>query len=145
MAQFSIHPQLVTDCHALGRLGLSHVLLHRNGALPWFILVPETGVTELCDLPSRERSQLMSEADAIARFTRQYFGTSKLNVAAIGNLVPQLHVHVVGRHSDDPCWPQPVWGNLPAGPAWPADRLSRIVAALRDRLELRQDILQPGA
>ena len=128
MSDFSLHPQLAADCRPLASLPLSELLLHRNAAVPWFILVPRVNETELCDLAAPDRVQLQRETDAVARFVRERFDVSKLNVAAIGNLVPQLHVHVVGRHTEDPCWPNPVWGYLKDGAEWSEDQ----VASLRD-------------
>ncbi len=141
MSEFSIHPQLVGDCHVLGRLVSSHLLLHRNSAVPWFILVPETEATELFELPPSMRRRLTDQADELARFIRDFFGSDKINVAAIGNVVPQLHLHVIGRSRQDPCWPRPVWGNLTSGMPWTPGRLSEIVTAASDRLGLEQDVL----
>lgn len=129
---FTVHPRLLADCHYLGRFALSHVLLHGNAGLPWFILVPEVGaeVTELHELDAAQRRALDEELDVVARFLKQALGAHKINVAAIGNIVAQLHVHVVGRRRDDPCWPGVVWGNLAEGPCWPAARVGAIAAAL---------------
>lgn len=125
---FEIHPQLLADCHEVGRLSLSHVLLHRNASLPWLILVPEVGadVRELYELDAHSRQALDTEIDTLARYLKQSLGAQKINVAAIGNLVPQLHVHVVGRHPGDPCWPGVVWGSLPPGPAWDPEKTREI-------------------
>jgi diadenosine tetraphosphate (Ap4A) HIT family hydrolase len=132
MAGFELHPQLLADCHPVGRLALSHVLLQRNAALPWLILVPEVvaDVRELYELDPAERRVLDAEIDVLARYLKRSLGAQKINVAAIGNIVPQLHIHVVGRHPADPCWPGVVWGNLPAGPAWSADQVKQIAAAV---------------
>lgn len=133
MAGFDLHPRLLEDCHGLGRLDLCHVLLHRNATLPWFILVPEvgTGVTELHEMDRDQRLRLDDELSRVARFVKSRLGAKKINVGAIGNLVPQLHVHVIGRDPADPCWPGVVWGRLPAGPEWPAERRDRIWSELR--------------
>ncbi len=132
MAGFELHPQLLADCHSVGRLALSHVLLQRNAALPWLILVPEVtaDVRELYELDPAERRVLDAEIDVLARYLKRSLGAQKINVAAIGNIVPQLHIHVVGRHPGDPCWPGVVWGNLPPGPAWSADQVKEIAAAV---------------
>lgn len=129
---FTVHPHLLADCHRLGRFALSHVLLHRNAGLPWLILVPEVGagVTELHELDAAQRRALDEELDAVARFLKQELDAHKINVAAIGNIVPQLHIHVIGRRRDDPCWPGVVWGNLPEGPGWTAARVDAIKAGL---------------
>jgi diadenosine tetraphosphate (Ap4A) HIT family hydrolase len=98
MSRFEIHPQLLHDCHRLGQLRLCHVLLHKNAAVPWLILVPETASSgDLLDLPGHVRNAAMDEAAIVARFIKNEFAVSKINFAAIGNIVPQLHLHVVGR------------------------------------------------
>jgi diadenosine tetraphosphate (Ap4A) HIT family hydrolase len=132
LPQPSIHPRLLEDCHWLGRFALSHVLLHRNAGVPWFILVPQVGpeIVELHQLDAAQRRLLDEELDTVAQFIKEQLGARKLNIAAIGNLVPQLHVHVVGRHEGDPCWPRVVWGNLPEGPAWSVERVEAIAHAL---------------
>lgn len=130
MSRFEIHAQLVADCHRLGRLELCHVLLHRDAALPWFILVPETGAQDLLELAPATRDLAVAEAAAVSGFVKKDLGWPKVNFAAIGNVVPQLHLHVVGRRPGDPCWPAPVWGRLET-----ADRYSRSeVQTLIDRL-----------
>jgi diadenosine tetraphosphate (Ap4A) HIT family hydrolase len=131
MAAFRIHPRLAADCHRLGRLALSDVLLHRDAALPWLILVPRVDAIELCDLTPGDRSALEAEIDGACALIRKAFpATTKLNVAAIGNLVPQLHVHVIGRHPGDACWPGVVWGKLDSGSTWPENRVRELAAML---------------
>lgn len=114
MSEFTIHQQLCLDTHYLGRLRLCHLLLHKNAVVPWFILVPETDVVDLLDLPEKFRRTPIEEAAVISAFVKQTFGCAKVNFASIGNVVPQLHLHIVGRTPADPCWPAPVWGNLRA-------------------------------
>jgi diadenosine tetraphosphate (Ap4A) HIT family hydrolase len=139
-AGFELHPQLLADCHQVGRFPLSHVLLHRNASLPWLILVPEVSadVRELYELAVESRRQLDAEIDTLAPYLKQSLGAQKINVAAIGNLVPQLHIHVVGRHPGDPCWPGVVWGNLPPGPAWEPDKISEIAAFIAAAPHIRE-------
>jgi diadenosine tetraphosphate (Ap4A) HIT family hydrolase len=139
-AGFELHPQLLADCHPVGRFPLSHVLLHRNASLPWLILVPEVSadVRELYELAVESRRQLDAEIDTLAPYLKQSLGAQKINVAAIGNLVPQLHIHVVGRHPGDPCWPGVVWGNLPPGPAWEPDKISEIAAFIAAAPHIRE-------
>jgi len=115
MEQAHIHAQLLADCHHLGKLPTSDVLLHRNAAVPWFILVPETLLSDVLDLPDEHRQAVVAECAAVSVFIKQVLGFDKVNFAGLGNVVPQMHLHVIGRHSADPCWPQPVWGNLPQG------------------------------
>jgi diadenosine tetraphosphate (Ap4A) HIT family hydrolase len=112
---FELAAQLRADCHVLGRLPLSHVLLLDKQEVPWFILVPETAVIELCDLGADEQAQLQGEVNALSHFVRAHYPVTKLNVAAIGNIVSQLHVHVIGRHAADPWWPNVAWGQVSAG------------------------------
>lgn len=141
MAPFVLDPRLAADCHRIGRLSRCDLLLHRNAALPWWILVPETACRELVALPEAERSEVRREIDAVSRFVLDTPGVEKLNVAAIGNVVAQLHVHVVGRHRGDPCWPAPVWGNLGGEAHYTdaeiAERTAALTRHLPDELPLR--------
>jgi diadenosine tetraphosphate (Ap4A) HIT family hydrolase len=91
---------------------------------------------EIFDLDVRERTHLMNELALLARLLKDLTGCDKINVAAIGNVVPQLHVHVVARRHDDPAWPRPVWGAVPARPYADAER-DRLIQALRQRIGLR--------
>lgn len=126
MPAFILHPQLTQYCHIMGRLPGCHVLLHRNASLPWYILVPESGVTQLHLLPAGLRHDLNQAMDAMAAFVLSQHDCEHTNVAAIGNRVPQLHVHVVGRWPGDPCWPGVVWGALAEAPARSAEELERL-------------------
>jgi diadenosine tetraphosphate (Ap4A) HIT family hydrolase len=110
----------------LGRTRLCHVLVADNAAVPWFVLVPETAAEELCDLDAATHAILMDEVHHLGRALRARFVVDKLNVAAIGNVVRQLHVHVVGRRREDYCWPGVVWGQ----PA-PARLGTTVLAAYR--------------
>jgi len=128
---FEIHPQLIADCHHLGSLPVCHVLLHKNAILPWFILVPEVGDEDLLDVDPETRNQIMQEAAWISAFIKKTMHCSKTNVAAIGNVVRQLHVHVVGRNPGDACWPRPVWGNLNTIASYTTKDLAEIVHAMQ--------------
>ena len=132
MSVFKIHPQLLTDCHHLGRFSTCHILLHKNATLPWFILVPETDIEDLLDLPPETRNQIMDEAALISAFIKSRWGCSKINTAAIGNVVRQLHVHVVGRDPGDACWPRPVWGNLDVVVGYSDEELEEIVREIAE-------------
>lgn len=131
MAPFAIHPQLLLDAHFIGTFPKSGVLLHKNAVVPWFILVPETEIVGLLDLPQEILTAVMEEAALISAFIKQTFGCAKINFASIGNVVPQLHLHIVGRKPDDPCWPAPVWGNLVEIREYSTGELGRIVELLR--------------
>ncbi|WP_455218085.1 HIT domain-containing protein [Kaarinaea lacus] len=108
--EFVLDSRLVKDCIVLGKLDISHLLLMNNSLVPWFILVPETDKTELIDLPHPDQARLLKEINLISGFTRTQFHCTKLNIGAIGNIVNQLHVHIIGRDSSDFCWPGVVWG-----------------------------------
>jgi diadenosine tetraphosphate (Ap4A) HIT family hydrolase len=137
MPNFRINDQLLADCHRIGRFELSHVLLHKNAAIPWFILVPETAIMDLFDLPEEQRNLTFKEAAVISRFIKLELHYPKVNFAGIGNVVPQLHLHIVGRRQDDLCWPAPVWGNLTVFWEYSASRLREIMELLLQRYSLR--------
>ncbi len=105
-----ISPQLQNDCFSLGMLGDNQLLLLNNALVPWFILVPHTDVTELFELDDETRLGLVRDSDTLAGFVKQVFNCDKINVASIGNVVSQLHLHVIGRRHNDFCWPGVVWG-----------------------------------
>ncbi|MBT5020310.1 MAG: HIT family protein [Planctomicrobium sp.] len=126
-----LHPQLAKDCHQLGKLPESILLLHKNSIITWFILVPQTQLTDLLDLPEEQRNRVMAECSLVSGFIRKQFGSPKINFGAIGNLVPQMHLHVIGRNPDDACWPQPVWGNLESFESYDEDEISQIIKALK--------------
>ncbi len=112
-----IHPQLTNDCFILGRLPLCHLLLMNDRNYPWFILVPDReDIREIYQLRSEDRQQLGKESCMLSEFLMDEFSGDKLNVAALGNQVPQLHLHHIVRFESDPAWPAPVWGRLPPVP-----------------------------
>jgi diadenosine tetraphosphate (Ap4A) HIT family hydrolase len=114
---FELHPRLRQDCLELGRFSLCRLLLMNDSQYPWFILVPERPeITEIFQLAEADQRQLWRESSALAKALHQAFQPDKLNIAAIGNLVPQLHVHHVVRYRGDKAWPAPVWGYAPAIP-----------------------------
>jgi diadenosine tetraphosphate (Ap4A) HIT family hydrolase len=110
-----LHPRLAADCMTVGDLCLSRVLLMDDATYPWLILVPRRpGLTEIVDLDGAARGRLMEEIVQVSHALRAVTRCDKLNVAALGNAVPQLHVHVIARRRDDAAWPHPVWGHAPA-------------------------------
>ena len=112
-----IHSQLVADCISLGRFPLCHLLLMNDQNYPWFILVPDRdNIREIYQLESADRSQLLKESCRLSEFVMTAFKGDKLNVAALGNQVPQLHLHHIVRYESDPAWPGPIWGKYPALP-----------------------------
>jgi diadenosine tetraphosphate (Ap4A) HIT family hydrolase len=129
-AHWQLHPTLARDCHILGSTPSAKLLLHRNAALHWFILVPETEVLDLLDLPGPQREALLEYASAISQFLKQTLGYPRVNVGALGLVVPQLHLHVVGRREGDLCWPAPVWGNLAGSAAYSDDQVEQLRSGL---------------
>ncbi|MFZ5789895.1 MAG: HIT family protein [Pseudomonadota bacterium] len=133
---FVLHERLAQDTVAVADLGLSALLLMQERRWPWLILVPRrAGVSEIADLVPADRALLVEEIAAATRLLQALYRPDKVNVAAIGNLVPQLHLHVVARYRNDPVWPKPIWGQLPPEPYEKT--------ALDDRLaELRHALTQ---
>jgi diadenosine tetraphosphate (Ap4A) HIT family hydrolase len=112
-----LHPQLQKDCLILGRFELSHLLLLNDSNYPWFILVPDRAdITEVYELSDQDRNQLWLESHVLSAHIMLQFGGDKLNIGAIGNLVPQLHLHHIVRYRSDLAWPAPVWGKTAARP-----------------------------
>lgn len=133
---YRLHPQLAADSHPVATLGLCELRLMDDANYPWLVLVPQLPETrELIDLEAAPRRQLMDEIDLAARMLRTRFRPHKLNIAALGNLVPQLHVHVIARFREDPAWPAPVWGRVAARPYDPEALVERI-RLLREGLDL---------
>jgi diadenosine tetraphosphate (Ap4A) HIT family hydrolase len=116
-----IDPRLLQDCLVLGRFELCHLLLMRDANYPWLILVPDRdGVTEIHRLEAADQQQLLRESVLLSRLLDELFRPDNLNVAALGNVVAQLHVHHIVRYRYDAAWPAPVWGRVPALPYTPA-------------------------
>ena len=102
--------KLQQDCYYLGEMDGVCLLLSRNAHFPWFILVPETDQTEFYKLEQGMQLQLLEMINRLSRFIKKMYKVDKLNIATIGNVVSQMHIHVVGRSNTDPCWPGVVWG-----------------------------------
>src|SRR5215510_1377849 len=131
---WSLNPQLAKDTVEVGDLLLARVLLMNDANFPWLLLVPRrSNVSEVFDLDEIEQGQLVSEITLLARVLKDVTTCDKLNIATIGNVVPQLHVHIVARRRDDAAWPRPVWGTLPARPYEPAER-DLLIAAIRQEV-----------
>ena len=132
---FALHPQLAADGIELARWPLSLVLLMNDGRFPWLILVPQRGgLREIHDLPAAERAVLVEEIARAGRLMQSAFRADKINTAALGNQVPQLHVHIIARFAGDAAWPNPVWSHGARRPMTVAERAERI-SALRPGLE----------
>ncbi|RTE86855.1 MULTISPECIES: HIT domain-containing protein [Gammaproteobacteria] len=114
---WQLNAQLEKDTVTVGDFPLSRVLIMNDAQYPWVILVPRVeGVTEAYELQAMEQQQLLQESSLLSMWLMRHFNGDKLNVAALGNVVSQLHVHHVVRFKSDPAWPAPVWGKLPAQP-----------------------------
>jgi diadenosine tetraphosphate (Ap4A) HIT family hydrolase len=137
-ARFELDPRLAADTHVVGDFELSRVLLMDDARFPWLILVPRRpGARELVDLPVDDQHVLLTEIDRCANALRTMDKPDKLNIAALGNVIAQLHVHVIARRMDDAAWPRPVWWGVGARVSYDANaaqlRLSSLRRALRTR------------
>jgi diadenosine tetraphosphate (Ap4A) HIT family hydrolase len=127
MSNFVLHPVLVAGTSLVADWPLCRVLLTEDSRYFWLTLVPRLpGIVEIMDLSEPDRVRLMEEAMRCSRVIRAHPGVTKLNVGALGNMVPQLHLHVIGRFPGDPAWPGPVWGHSPGVPYGEAERAARI-------------------
>ena len=134
---FMLDERLAADTHLVGDFELSRVLLMDDARFPWLILVPRhPNVRELIELPRDEQHELLDEINRCSHVLHALFKPDKLNVAALGNQVPQLHVHVIARRKSDAAWPRPVWGVVPA-----LDYDPKTLQTLRDTFRRR---LKPG-
>lgn len=110
-----LHPQLVEDTIIIGRFDLCILLLMNDENFPWFILVPDREhIQEIFQLEKNDQQILMAESSLLSEVLAKEFSADKLNIAALGNIVPQLHIHHIVRYKNDPAWPAPVWGKQPA-------------------------------
>lgn len=108
---FLLHPRLEADTITIGSLALSQLLLMNDSRFPWLVLVPRrNGAREMIDLDQADQVQLFNEMQTVLKAVSIAFKPDKLNLGAIGNLVPQLHVHIIARFEKDAAWPSPVWG-----------------------------------
>lgn len=133
-AVWSLDPQLERDSVVVGNFSLSHVRLMNDANYPWLLLVPRRhDMSEITDLAEIDQAELMREVARAVRALKTETACDKINVAAIGNVVPQLHVHVIARFRTDRAWPKPVWGALPSR-AYESSAMERLLDSLRKRL-----------
>lgn len=133
---FVLDERLERDCVSVIDLALSRLLMMNDRQYPWFILVPRRAeVSEIFQLSEPEQLQLQRESTHVGRVLMDMFAGDKLNVAALGNVVAQLHVHHIVRYRDDKAWPDPVWGKHPAQPFAPAEAAA-VVKKVRAALAL---------
>lgn len=127
MSAFVLDPRLAGDTLSVGELQLSRVLLFDDARYPWVILVPRrAGIREIHHLAPAERFMLLDESCRVAAALEQLYAPDKLNIGALGNLVPQLHLHHVARYRDDPAWPGPVWGHSARQPYADSEARARV-------------------
>jgi diadenosine tetraphosphate (Ap4A) HIT family hydrolase len=133
-APWFLHEQLARDTVAIGELPLSRALLMDDANYPWLVLVPRRpAAIEILDLGEAEQTRLMGEIALLARALKETTGCDKLNIAAIGNVVPQLHIHIVARNRNDAAWPRPVWGAVPPRAYEPVAQ-RRLIQAMQRQL-----------
>jgi diadenosine tetraphosphate (Ap4A) HIT family hydrolase len=131
---FELHPDLIRDTVEVARLALCRVGLMNDRTYPWLILSPMLpGLRDLHDVPPRHHAALMAEIGRASTTLQRLYTPDKMNVAALGNATPQLHIHVIARSAKDPAWPKPVWGIVPPQP-YPDDELRRTIARIREAL-----------
>ncbi|MBV8156362.1 MAG: HIT family protein [Dyella sp.] len=134
MSEFALDPRLANDTRPVASLALCDVLLMNDTRFPWLVLVPrQPGLVEICDLPSESQAALWQEVNRAAQALHELAPFDKLNLGALGNIVRQLHVHIVGRREGDAAWPGPVWGSGPAVP-YGEDALASVTEQLRAAL-----------
>ncbi len=135
MTDFTLHPQLAKDSVFVSKLKLCRVLLITDATYPWLVLVPERrDIREIHQLDDEDQQVLMQEISFVAESLEALVDADKMNVAALGNMVPQLHVHIIARFEGDPAWPAPVWGAVPKTP-YEKHQLEATVSSIRDALE----------
>ena len=133
---FQLHERLQQDCIAIGRFNLCQLLMMNDSQYPWFILVPERAdIKEIYQLNNADRQFLNQESCLLAENMAELFNADKMNIAAIGNLVPQLHIHHIVRYKTDKAWPAPVWGKFVAQP-YTDEQISELTAEVKAQLEI---------
>ncbi|MBT9300940.1 MULTISPECIES: HIT domain-containing protein [Pseudomonas] len=131
---FALDPRLQNDTLPIGDFPLCRLLLSNDSNYPWLILVPRiAGISEVFQLDADDQSRLWRETTTLAQLLNDGFGADKMNIGALGNVVSQLHVHVIVRKRDDVAWPAPVWGKHPALP-YTDDQVAVIRTRLRELL-----------
>ena len=132
--EFTLHPQIIQDTLDIGDMPLSRLRLMNDATYPWLILVPRRAdIVEIIDLVPDERVQLMSEISQVSQLLKAETKCDKLNIAALGNMVRQLHIHVIARFGTDMAWPRPVWGQNQAV-SYSEKQSSELISRLRDKL-----------
>ncbi|MGF1739683.1 HIT domain-containing protein [Vibrio profundum] len=141
---FSLHPQLANDTTQIGEFPLSLVLLHKDSAVPWLILVPKCAqAAELHRLSMQDQQQFLLESQAINKMLEETFQPDKLNLGALGNMVPQLHIHHIARFKHDIAWPAPIWGNT-KGQFRSQQEQEKLAGEIKQALEVNDNFVVSG-
>jgi diadenosine tetraphosphate (Ap4A) HIT family hydrolase len=131
---FTLHSRLAADCFLIGDFALCRVLLNNDARFPWCILVPRLAhLRDFHDVPAANRATLFDEIEWVSVALQRIGRADKMNVAALGNMVPQLHIHIIARRTNDAAWPAPVWS---AGAGTPYDDPQPLIAQLKAHLDL---------
>ena len=134
MYKTSLDPRLEKDSYEIGSIADSRILLMRNALFPWFIIVPNTNEIEYYKLSHEQQSNISKQINMLSGFIEKYFTIDKLNIGMIGNIVSQMHIHVIWRRQDDPCWPGVVWGTE-RSKAYEVDQVEKIKQNFRTYTE----------
>jgi diadenosine tetraphosphate (Ap4A) HIT family hydrolase len=136
-SDWQLDPQLAGDTISIGDMPLCRALLMKDATYPWLLLVPRRPqAVEIADLDIADQAQLIGEITHVSRTLKVFTSCDKINVAALGNTVAQLHVHVIARSRDDAAWPKPVWNAVPPR-SYDQAALDELLAKLRARIVLR--------
>lgn len=142
--KFELDSRLANDTVILGEFDLSLLLMNKDSRYPWFILVPKrAGITELFQLSEKDQQQLLKESSSLSEALYEHLNADKMNVAALGNMVPQLHLHHIARFTSDDAWPGPMWGQHPAIP-FESEDLARAVDTYQQALLDRDIAFRPS-
>ena len=127
---FKLHKKFLISSHHITDLQLCSIRLHDNSKFPWLILIPKRNkITDMSDLNSKDQIQLIKEIVFVSKIMKKLFKTSKLNVEKIGNMVPQLHIHIIARSKKDSSWPLSVW--VVKGKSYKVKALKEIISKIR--------------
>jgi diadenosine tetraphosphate (Ap4A) HIT family hydrolase len=139
MTNFILHPQLENDSALVIELTLCMVRLINDANYPWLILVPQVAdISDVIDLSDDQQQILWQESAMVSRALKHLFAPDKLNVAALGNMVPQLHLHHIVRYQNDVSWPKPIWGQF-ASKAYSDEQLADQIDLIKTEIEARSD------
>jgi diadenosine tetraphosphate (Ap4A) HIT family hydrolase len=139
MTQFVLHPQLAMDSELVTELDLCSVRLIKDANYPWLILVPRVAnISDVIDLSEAQQQVLWQESAEVSWALKHLFTPDKLNIAALGNMVPQLHLHHVVRYQDDLSWPKPIWGQVPPK-AYSDKQLAELIDLIKNKIEARSN------